>query len=161
MFCLNKISKSGNDCIGWMSEKNRLFIMNKLEQCIYTSSLTRILLLQKIQVNYYHNHQKVLLLYYWFSNYIYIFTESIKNTFQKSMAWTAKTHLESVLSDKMFSRPYFGAQIDPKDLFKTLFWRTTWPPRLLQDPMLELTESILKQFPAPKFQDKTQSLNLN
>ena len=91
MFCLNKISKSGNDCIGWMSEKNRLFIMNKLEQCIYTSSLTRILLLQKVQVNYCHNHQKVLLLYYWFSNYIYIFTEILKIIFQSAALIKTKT----------------------------------------------------------------------
>ena len=41
---------------------------------------------------------------------------------QKSMTRTGKTHYKSILRAKMLSRPYFGAQTDPKDPFKTLFW---------------------------------------
>ena len=52
---------------------------------------------------------------------------------QKSMAWTDATHLESMLSAKMLLRPYFDAQTDSQNRFKTLFWSPNWPLRLPQD----------------------------
>ena len=56
---------------------------------------------------------------------------------QKWVTWTENSHLKSVLSVKMLPRLYLGAQTDPKDLFKTLFWSPNLPLRLLQDSIFD------------------------
>ena len=55
---------------------------------------------------------------------------------QKRVTRTGNSHLKSVLSAKMLSRPFFGAQTDPEDRFKTIFWSPNYILRHLQGPIL-------------------------